>query len=88
MGGGNRFSACPVAGGLGGATGDAVEMLARAASGPELAHAFRFVFMAAALVLAFAMAFIIALEEKPLKGPSSPTPAATTPQAAATPIPE
>ena len=64
-----------------------VEMLARAASGGELAFAFRFVFIACALVMAFALAFIIAMEEKPLKGPTPP-PAATTPQAPATPIPE
>jgi EmrB/QacA subfamily drug resistance transporter len=74
-----------VLGGLGGVAGEAVERLARAASGPELAHAFRFVYLTAALVLAFAMAFIIAMEQKPLKGPSTPT--ATAPQAPATPIP-
>jgi EmrB/QacA subfamily drug resistance transporter len=72
-------------GGLGGGTGMAVEMLARAASAGELAYAFRFVFMASALVLAFGMAFMIAMEERPLKGP--PLPPATAPQAPATPIP-
>jgi EmrB/QacA subfamily drug resistance transporter len=77
-----------VLGGLGGGTGMSVEMLARAASGGELAYAFRFVFLACALVMAFALAFIVAMEEKPLKGPVTPPPAATTPQAAATPIPE
>jgi hypothetical protein len=75
-----------VLGGLGGGTGEAVEMLARAASGNALAHAFRFVFLTCGLVLAFAMAFMVAMEERPLKGPPTAT-AATTPQAPATPIP-
>jgi EmrB/QacA subfamily drug resistance transporter len=75
-----------VLGGLGGGTGEAVEMLARAASGNMLAHAFRFVFLTCGLVLAFALAFIISLEERPLKGPPTAG-AATTPQAPATPIP-
>jgi EmrB/QacA subfamily drug resistance transporter len=74
-----------VLGGLGGVTGMSVEMLARAASAHELAYAFRFVFMAAAFVLAFGMAFLIAMEERVLKGP--PTAAAEAPQAPATPIP-
>jgi EmrB/QacA subfamily drug resistance transporter len=75
-----------VLGGLGGGTGMSVEMLARAASAPELAYAFRFVFLTAVLVLAFAMAFIVAMEERPLKGPAQSAPAATAPQAPATPI--
>jgi EmrB/QacA subfamily drug resistance transporter len=75
-----------VLGGLGGGTGDAVEMLARAASSHALAHAFRFVFLTCGLVLAFAMAFMVSMEERPLKGPPTPSPAATAPQAAATPI--
>jgi hypothetical protein len=62
-----------------------VEMLARAASANELATAFRFVFMACALVLAFGMAFLISMEERVLKGPA--TPAASAPTAPATPIP-
>jgi MFS family permease len=74
-----------VLGGLGGVTGMSVEMLARAASAPELAFAFRFVFLACALVLAFGMAFVIAMEERALKGPVSP--AAEAPTAPATPIP-
>jgi hypothetical protein len=66
-----------------------VESLARSASQDELAHAFRFVFMAGALVLAFGMAFLIALEERPLKGPrlDEPSPAVAAPTAPATPIP-
>ncbi len=76
-----------VLGGLGGVTGMAVEMLARTASAPELAYAFRFVFMACALVLAFGMAFLIAMEERPLKGPSGPSAGATAPSGPATPIP-
>jgi hypothetical protein len=81
------FSALVVAvlGGLGGVTGMSVEMLARAASANELATAFRFVFMACALVLAFGMAFLISMEERVLKGPA--TPAAVAPTAPATPIP-
>jgi len=74
-----------VLGGLGGVTGMSVEMLARAASPEVLGYAFRFVFMACALVLAFGMAFIIAMEERVLKGP--PSPAAEAPAAPATPIP-
>ena len=72
---------------LGGATGMAVETLARTASADSLAHAFRFVFMAGALVLAFGMAFLVSLEERPLRGPRAETPAATAPTAPATPIP-
>ena len=51
----------------------------------ELAYAFRFVFMACALVVAFGMVFLIAMEERALKGPSSP--AAEAPTGPATPIP-
>ena len=76
-----------VLGGLGGVTGMSVEMLARTASAPELAYAFRFVFLACALVLSFGMAFLIAMEERPLRGPSAPSQAATAPTAPATPIP-
>ena len=72
-------------GGLGGVTGMSVEMLARQASAHELSFAFRFVFLACALMLAFGMAFLIAMEQKPLRGP--PTPAAEAPTAPATPIP-
>jgi EmrB/QacA subfamily drug resistance transporter len=74
-----------VLGGLGGGTGMSVEMLARVASAHELTYAFRFVFMASALVLAFGMAFLIAMEERMLKGP--PTAAAEAPSAPATQIP-
>jgi hypothetical protein len=76
-----------VLGGLGGVAGMSVEMLARTASAPELAYAFRFVFLACALVLSFGMAFLISMEERPLKGPSVPSQAATAPTAPATPIP-
>jgi hypothetical protein len=74
-----------VLGGLGGGTGMSVEMLARAASANELSYAFRFVFMACALVIAFGMAFLISMEERALKGPA--TSAAEAPTAPATPIP-
>ncbi len=75
-----------VLGGLGGVTGMSVEMLARAASANELSLAFRFVFMACALVLTFGMAFLIAMEERPLRGPG-PSAAAEAPQGPATQIP-
>ncbi len=76
-----------VLGGLGGVAGMSVEMLAHTASAPELAYAFRFVFLACALVLSFGMAFLISMEERPLKGPTAPSQAATAPTAPATPIP-
>jgi MFS family permease len=74
-----------VLGGLGGATGMSMETLAHAASAQDLAYAFRFVFMTCALVLAFGMAFMISMEERPLRGPA--TPSAEAPTAPATPIP-
>ena len=73
-----------VLGGLGGGAGMSVDMLARAASAHELAYAFRFVFLACGLVLAFAMSFVIAMEQRPLKGPTPPSGDASGP---ATPIP-
>ena len=73
-----------VLGGLGGGTGMSVQMMARAASSAELSYAFRFVFIACALVVTFGMAFIISMEERPLKGPAAP--AAEAPQTPATPI--
>jgi hypothetical protein len=76
-----------VLGGLGGVAGMSVEMLARTASAPELAYAFRFVFLACALVLSFGMAFLIAMEERPLRGPSVPSQVASSPTAPATPLP-
>ncbi len=75
-----------VLGGLGGVSGMSLEMLARAASAHELAVAFRFVYLACALTLAFGMAFLIGMEERPLKGP--PSAAAEAPTAPATPIPQ
>jgi Na+/melibiose symporter-like transporter len=76
-----------VLGGLGGVTGMSVEMLARTASAHTLSNAFRFVFMACALVVGFGMAFLIAMEERVLKGPATQSPAAGAPTAPATPIP-
>jgi MFS family permease len=76
-----------VLGGLGGVSGMSIEMLVRAASADVVAHAFRFVFLAGALVLGFGMAFLIAMEEVPLRGPG-PSAAAEAPTAAATPIPD
>jgi EmrB/QacA subfamily drug resistance transporter len=57
-----------VLGGLGGAEGVSIEALARTASGTDLGTAFRFVFVAAMLVLCFGFCFVIAMEEKPLRG--------------------
>jgi EmrB/QacA subfamily drug resistance transporter len=74
-----------VLGGLGGMRGAEMEALARAASSADLAHAFRYVYLACALVLGLAMALLIAMEERPLKGP--PSAAAEAPTAPATPIP-
>ncbi|MDT3687387.1 MAG: MDR family MFS transporter [Pseudorhodoplanes sp.] len=75
-----------VLGGIGGATGVSVEMLARTASEANLTQAFRFVFLAAALVLAFALAFIVGMEQKPLRGPAVAQP--PQPDAPATPVQE
>ncbi len=76
-----------VLGGLGGDTGASMENLARTASAPALAHAFRFVFLACILVLGFAMVFLIAMEERVLRGPATHSAAAGAPTAPATPIP-
>lgn len=57
---------------LGGGTGSTVETMARAASEADVAGAFRFVFIACALVLCIGMAFLLAMEELPLKGPHQP----------------
>jgi MFS family permease len=76
-----------VLGGLGGGTGVSIDMLARSASSHELAYAFRLVFLACALILTFGLCFIIAMEERPLRGPTPPSGGATAPQAPATPIP-
>jgi ABC-type Fe3+ transport system permease subunit len=75
-----------VLGGLGGVAGMSVEMLAHNASAQDLAYAFRFVFMTCGLVLAFGMAFLIAMEERPLRGP--PTASAEAPTAPGTAIPD
>ena len=74
-----------VLGGLGGTTGMSVDTLAHGASEAELGHAFRFVFLTGALVLAFGMAFLIALEERPLRGPGPSAPAEMS-AAAAIPV--
>ncbi len=75
-----------VLGGLGGVTGMSMEMLARTASADELSFAFRFVFLACAMVLSFGMAFLISMEERPLRGPS-PSAAAEAPSGPGTQIP-
>jgi len=63
-----------VLGGLGGHTGAAVEDVARAASVETVAAAFRYVFAACALVACCGLAFLIALEERPLRGPAADAP--------------
>jgi EmrB/QacA subfamily drug resistance transporter len=72
-----------VLGRLGGEAGAAVETLAKTSSVEVVGDAFRYVFIACALVLCAGMAFLIAMEERPLRGPG--TEAATGP---ATPIPD
>ncbi len=74
-----------VLGGIGGKGGVSVESLARTASEPELAIAFRFVFLAAMLVLCFGLAFLIAMEEKPLRGPARDS---AQPEGPSTPVQE
>ena len=64
-----------VLGGLGGSNGMEMEMLARSASAPQLAQAFRLVFIACALVLALGFVFLVMLEERPLRGPGTVPPA-------------
>jgi EmrB/QacA subfamily drug resistance transporter len=77
-----------VLGGLGGVTGVAVENLVRTASTPELAHAFRFVFLACALVVGFGISFLLAMEERELRGPVTHSPAAGAPSGPGSPIPQ
>jgi EmrB/QacA subfamily drug resistance transporter len=75
-----------VLGGIGASGGVSVEALARTASEPALAYAFRFVFLAAMLVLCFGLAFLIGMEQKPLRGPAAKeTP---LPDAPASPVQE
>lgn len=73
-----------VLGGIGGGTGVSVEVLARTASGDDLATVFRFVFLAGALVIGFGLAFTIAMEQKPLRGPSAKE--QTTPDGPGVPV--
>jgi EmrB/QacA subfamily drug resistance transporter len=75
-----------VLGGIGASGGVSVEALARTASEPALAYAFRFVFLAAMLILCFGLAFLIGMEEKPLRGPARDSAPAT--DAPATPVQE
>jgi EmrB/QacA subfamily drug resistance transporter len=67
---------------LGAISGDTstvvIESLAQAATGHDLATAFRFVFIAVALVLAFGICFLIAMEERPLRGPAATAPVRET----------
>jgi EmrB/QacA subfamily drug resistance transporter len=75
-----------VLGGIGGLEGVSGESLSRIASISELAFAFRFVFLTTGLVLAFGLCFMIAMEERPLRGPASTTPVQET-ATPATPAP-
>jgi len=45
------------------------------------------VFLACGLVLTFGMAFLISMEQRPLRGPALHSPEAGAPTAPATPIP-
>jgi EmrB/QacA subfamily drug resistance transporter len=76
-----------VLGGLGGTTGTAMETLAHAASAETLRTAFSAVFVACAGVSGLGLAFLIAMEERPLRGPTLHSPEAGAPSAPATPIP-
>ena len=71
-----------VLGGIGASGGVSVEALARTASEPALAYAFRFVFLAAMLILCFGLAFLIGMEQKPLRGPAKDSAPATDAPAA------
>jgi EmrB/QacA subfamily drug resistance transporter len=66
-----------VLGRLGGEAGTAVETLAHSASPETVASAFRYVFVACAFVGACGLALLIAMEERPLRGPSSQPPVET-----------
>jgi MFS family permease len=74
-----------VLGGAGAGSGISVETLARSALSADLASVFRFVFLAAGLVIAFALAFLIAMEQKPLRGPAARE--QTTPDGPGAPLP-
>jgi EmrB/QacA subfamily drug resistance transporter len=64
-----------VLGRLGGHAGAAVETLAHSASPDVVASAFRYVFAACAFVAACGMACLIAMPERPLRGPGATAPA-------------
>jgi EmrB/QacA subfamily drug resistance transporter len=76
-----------VLGGIGGLDNVSADTLTRMASAGELAFAFRFVFLACGLVLAFGLCFLISMEERPLRGPASTNPVQET-GAPAAPIPQ
>lgn len=77
-----------VLGGIGGGAGVSLEVLAKSAASVDLANVFRFVFLAAALVLGFALAFLIAMEERALRGPVTQKQTAPAPATPITPEPE
>jgi hypothetical protein len=62
-----------VLGSIGGVNleGGGLNEIAAAAPAENLTHAFHLVFFACALVISFGMAFLIAMEERPLKGPAT-----------------
>ena len=63
-----------VLGGLGGQTGAAVEDVAHAASAETVATAFGYVFSACMGVAVLGLAFLIAMEERPLRGSAADAP--------------
>ena len=75
-----------VLGGIGGGAGVSLEVLAKSAANVDLANVFRFVFLAAALVLGFALAFLIAMEERALRGPVTPKQTTPAPASPITPV--
>ena len=76
-----------VLGGIGGGAGISLEVLAKSAANVDLANVFRFVFLAAALVLGFALAFLIAMEERTLRGPVTAKQTTPAPASPITPVP-
>jgi hypothetical protein len=69
-----------VLGRLGGEAGAAMETLAHSASAETVASAFRYVFAACAFVALCGMGFLIAMEERPLRGPAAIEPPPSAPE--------
>jgi hypothetical protein len=81
------FSAIVLGGVEGGVAARALGEASRGASAAEFAVRFRFVFIAAAVMLAISLAALLAIEERPLRGPVPPT-AAPRPRSPGSSAPE